>query len=151
MLELVTDFIRDLKPHGVILNGDILDCYAISDFNKDPQRIKSWGLKREIEEATKLMQRFNGVREKWWLGGNHEDRWRRVQWQFPALQGMLKDLPEALHLKDHGFQWKPYGGVLHLGKLFVTHGSMVSRHSGDRKSTRLNSSHIQKSRMPSSA
>ena len=33
------------------------------------------------------------------------------------------------------------------GRLFVSHGTQVQ----DRKSTRLNSSHIQKSRMPSSA
>jgi metallophosphoesterase superfamily enzyme len=45
VLNLVTDFIRDLKPHGIVLNGDIVDCYAISDFNKDPDRIKTWGWK----------------------------------------------------------------------------------------------------------
>ncbi len=130
VLNLVTDFVRDLKPHGIVLNGDIVDCYAISDFNKDPDRIKTWGLKREITEAGELMSRFKDIPEKWFLGGNHEDRWRRVQWQFPSLQGMLMDFDEALHMTDYGFRWKPYGGILQLGKLFVTHGSIVSKHSG---------------------
>lgn len=130
VVDLVTDFIRDLKPHGIILNGDLTDCYSISDFNKDPERIKRWGIKREILEACELMSRFKDLKERWWLGGNHEDRWRRVQWQFPALQGMLMDFPKAFHMEDHGFKWKPYGGILKLGKLFVTHGSMVSKYSG---------------------
>jgi hypothetical protein len=81
-------------------------------------------------EAGELMSRFKDIPEKWFLGGNHEDRWRRVQWQFPALQGMLMDFDEAFHMTDYGFKWKPYGGILQLGKLFVTHGSIVSKHSG---------------------
>lgn len=129
VLTLACDFIKDLKPHGIILNGDILDCYAISDYNKDPDRIKSWGIKREITEAGQLMAQFKDVKERWWLGGNHEDRWRRVQWQFPAFRGMFQDFPAALHLEEHGFKWKPYGGIVSLGKLLVTHGSLVSKHS----------------------
>lgn len=130
VLNLVTDFIRDLKPDGVILNGDVVDCYLISDYDKDPARIKSWGLKREMAEAAELMSRFKNIPERWWLGGNHEQRWTRIQWRFPAFEGMLQDFDEAFHMTDHGFAWKPYGGMLNLGKLIVTHGSLVSKHSG---------------------
>ena len=37
------------------------------------------------------------------------------------------------------------------GKFYAIHNTCVHRGGPDRKSTRLNSSHIQKSRMPSSA
>lgn len=130
MVRLVTDFIRDLKPDGIVLNGDIVDCYAISDFSKDPENVKKWGLSREITEAGYLMTLFRDIPVKWWIGGNHEDRWRRVQWQHPNLKGMLKSFPEAFHMNDYGFKWKPYGGTLMLGKLLVTHGSLVMKHSG---------------------
>lgn len=129
-LATVVDFVRDLRPHGVVLNGDIVDCYAISDFNKNPQRIKQWGLTREIRESAALMERIGAnAKERHWVGGNHEDRWRRVVWQFPHLEGMLKEFPKAFRMAEHGFEWRPYGAVLHLGKLVVTHGSVVRQHS----------------------
>ena len=34
-LEVAYKLIKDIKPDGVILNGDITDCYAISDFDKE--------------------------------------------------------------------------------------------------------------------
>jgi hypothetical protein len=34
--ELVVPFVRELKPYGVVLNGDIVDNHEISDFSKDP-------------------------------------------------------------------------------------------------------------------
>ena len=40
---------------------------------------------------------------------------------------------------------------MNMGQLLETHLGYAARKAGDRKSTRLNSSHIQKSRMPSSA
>src|SRR3990167_7552973 len=106
------------------------NCYLISDFCKDPKRIHQWGIEKEITEARKLMARLEFIKEKWWLGGNHEDRWRRVHWNHPTLQGMLKDFPEAFKMSDHGFKWKPYGAIHNLGKLMVMHGSMVNKHSG---------------------
>ena len=129
VLQMIVDFAADLKPYGVVLNGDVTDCYLISDYAKDPSRVKVWGLKREIAEAGQLMSAFKYAKERWWLGGNHEDRWRRIQWQFPNLEGALQHYDVAFHMADYGFQWKPYGGVLHLGKLFVTHGALVSKHS----------------------
>ena len=130
VLDLVCDFIRALKPHGVILNGDVVDCYELSDWDKNP--LVQWGLDREIREATTLLERLaKHSKERWWIGGNHEDRLRRTLWKNPKFAHLASlQFPQLFHLSDHGFQWKPYGGVLHLGKLLVTHGSMVSKHSG---------------------
>jgi hypothetical protein len=38
VLDLVVNFIRELKPYGVVLNGDIVDCYSISSYSKDPMK-----------------------------------------------------------------------------------------------------------------
>ena len=46
---------------------------------------------------------------------------------------------------------KEYEGKVIMGKCDVDENSDLPAEFGDRKSTRLNSSHIQKSRMPSSA
>jgi len=48
VLELVLSFVERLKPHGVVLNGDVVDCYQLSDFTKNPMekgdRFAEWPL-----------------------------------------------------------------------------------------------------------
>ena len=130
VVELILNFVDDLKPYGVILNGDVVDCYSLSTFDKNP--LQDAGLDREIRESSTLLARLAKVtKERWWLGGNHEDRLRRVLWDSPKF-ARLKALqfPELFHVTEHGFRWKPYGGILWLGKLLVTHGSLVLKHSG---------------------
>ncbi|HEY6019531.1 MAG TPA: metallophosphoesterase [Candidatus Paceibacterota bacterium] len=138
-MRLVLGFIDDLKPQGVILNGDIVDCYSISDFDRSP--LSRASLDREIRCSQSLMGRLHRVPIKLWIGGNHEDRLRRHVWKNPKLLRDLDqasrervvaalDFPEVFGLGEHGFSWLPYGGTTYLGKLLVTHGSMVSRHSG---------------------
>ena len=128
--KVVLPFIRDLQPHGVVLNGDVVDCYAISDYDKNPLTFAT--LNREIYEGEKLMDSLKWIKEKWWLGGNHEDRLRRYIWKRAKEFGGLSALafPNLFNLGAYGFSWKPYGGYVMLGKLLVTHGSMVRGVSG---------------------
>jgi predicted phosphodiesterase len=135
VLDLVTDFVRDLKPHGVILNGDITDSYRLSRFTKNPfteDPINRNDLVQEQREAGRLLKKLEKAPEKWWLGGNHEDRLRKYIWdKAPEFAGLSElTFPKLFHLSDYGFKWKEYGGHLDLGKLMVTHGSLVSKHSG---------------------
>jgi predicted phosphodiesterase len=130
ILDLVLSFVKDLKPYGVILNGDVVDCYELSEFDKNP--LKDAGLEREIRESAHLMYRLaQCTTERWWLGGNHEDRLRRTIWRNPKFARLESLRFEKLfNLEENGFKWKPYGGLLKLGKLVVTHGSTVRQHSG---------------------
>ena len=130
VVDLILNFVDELKPHGVVLNGDVVDAYSLSTFDKNP--ILDAGLDREIRESGYLLNRLSrSTKERWWLGGNHEDRLRRVLWESPKF-ARLKALqfPELFNVTEHGFKWKPYGGLLWLGKLLVTHGSLVLKHSG---------------------
>lgn len=126
--DLVLPFIDALKPTGVVLNGDILDCYSISDFDKDPKNA-DWTLEREIEMTQGILKRLRRIERRHWLDGNHEHRWTRVQWRNGRLSTMFKSLPEALRLGDYGFTYGTYGAHVDLGKLRVTHGHLVSKHS----------------------
>jgi UDP-2,3-diacylglucosamine pyrophosphatase LpxH len=138
--QLVLPFIKELRPNGIVLNGDIVDCYSISDFDKNPTTRAT--LSTEIYQAQKLMEQLASIPEKVWIGGNHEDRLRRLVWRQPALLASVDaktrdklvkvlDFPEMFGLGEHGFKWKPYGDYLMLGKLLVTHGSVVRRHSAE--------------------
>lgn len=131
VVDLVCKFIADLKPHGVVLNGDVVDAYELSEFDKNP--LKEAGLDREIYEAAQLMARLAamGIKRRVWLGGNHEDRLRRTLWKNPKFAKIAAlQFPALFDLATYGFEWKPYGGVLNLGRLIVTHGSTVRQHSG---------------------
>lgn len=35
---ILLQIINDIKPQRVVINGDFMDCYSISKFDKDPQR-----------------------------------------------------------------------------------------------------------------
>lgn len=129
VVSLVLDFVDDLKPHGVVLAGDIADCYELSAFDKDP--LKRWTLKREIRECGELMKRLGRhTKERVWLLGNHEDRLRRALWRTPEFSSLNElEFPALFHLSDHGFKYRAYGDLFKLGKLSVTHGSIVRKHS----------------------
>lgn len=131
VLNLVLNFVDELKPHGVVLNGDITDCYSLSSFSKDP--LKKNTLAAEIKLAEALMLRLAKVtKERIWLGGNHEDRLRRYLWDnAPALlTDHVTEFARVFRIKESGFEWRPYGEYVMLGKLLVTHGSQVRQQSG---------------------
>lgn len=130
VLALILDFISRIDPDRVILNGDIVDCYTISNYATNPMRPED--LEAEIQLAGILMSRLAGVPEKIWIGGNHEDRLRRYIWSKARELGHLTslDFPVLFDLEQYGFQWYPYGQHVRLGKLLVTHGSIVRNHSG---------------------
>ena len=129
VLAMVVKFINRLKPYGIILNGDIVDMEPFSTYERSPNAHR---IQAEIDGARKLMKDLvgSGAKEKYWLGGNHEDRLRRYIWRVaPALQLEIMDVPTLFGLAEFGFVWKPYGRKVRLGKLIVTHGTVVRQHS----------------------
>jgi predicted phosphodiesterase len=131
VVDLAVNFVADLKPHGVILNGDVVDCYTISDYTRDPLHKKD--LQGEIDESSALMNRLaKHTKERIWVGGNHEDRLRRYLWSRAPEFGSLESLQfsKLFRCAEYGFTYYKYGHLYRLGKLVVTHGSIVRRHSG---------------------
>lgn len=123
-------FITELKPFGVVLNGDIVDCYEISDFSKDPKTTASLAV--EIKTAGKLMLDLSkSINRGIWIGGNHEDRLRRYLWKNAPAVARLdgEDFASKFKVLHYGFEYLEYGEAFHLGKLMVTHGDLVSKHS----------------------
>jgi len=153
-LELALQFVEKWKPDAVVLNGDVSDCYSCSDYDRDP--FKTDTMLDEMVKCERFMQRLRKIKSVQsdgliWLGGNHEDRWRRKIWREARSNGGLSPIIEALmhglgvedsdpnesfqkafRIVENGFQYHPYGHFLELaqGNLIVTHGFLVRRHSG---------------------
>jgi predicted phosphodiesterase len=149
-VELALKFIEWRKPDTVIFDGDIVDCYAMSQFDRDPTKTDS--TLDELYRSEKLMQRIKkikSVKKRIWLAGNHEDRWRKILWReasssklSPMVEALMHGLGiegvdavesfrRAFRVKENGFEFHPYGHYVELaeGNLIVTHGFMVSQHA----------------------
>lgn len=129
IMSLVQSFVRELKPDTLIWNGDIVDCYSISNFDRNPLTLERLEDERSI--ACEYMALFSDVRRKIWIGGNHEDRLRRFLWRHASpLAGVGElEFSRLFFLGHYGFEWVEYNEYVMLGKLLVTHGSLVNKHS----------------------
>ena len=130
---IVLPFTHWLRPDGWIWNGDIVDCYSLSSFDKNP--LSEATLTKEIDTADRYMRevkKIKSITERIWIGGNHEDRVRRAIWKQKEKLPLDSDatFQSLFRIPENGFAYYPYGCVYNLGCLDVTHGSVVRMHSG---------------------
>lgn len=127
-LEIALDYGDRWKPDSILLNGDTIDFYAISRWQKDPEERN---LAQEIEKTRQLVMHF---RERFpkaqliWKNGNHEDRWESYLWsKAPELCGMSEfEMRKILWLDDHGFDFVHSKQKIKAGKhLTIIHGHEV--------------------------
>lgn len=131
-LKIVADF----DPTIVMSGSDALDFYALSKFDKDPNRLKG-GIYKEI-------QIWKGMQKEWidaspnaefyFLLGNHERRYVRTLWQMPEFLGIdAFDLNEVLALSKQNIVWDDEGQLsteLQINEaVVVKHGSIVRKES----------------------
>ena len=116
--------VETYDPHVVVIIGDFIDCYSVSDYPKDLSRLMT--LKDELaagsEALEALVGRLSGPGPHgYYLEGNHEERLPRcINRYVPGLEGAIT-IPETLKLADRGFQWVPYGSWVKLGKVAFAH------------------------------
>jgi predicted phosphodiesterase len=123
-VEVAVDEARRRGAVGVLLNGDLLDCYQLSSHYREPDK----GRFRDEIDCGKaflawLRSRFPRGRIVY-KEGNHDDRLRRyLAERAPALFDLPGfDLPGFLGLQNLGVEWVGDKRVIHLGRLPVVHG-----------------------------
>tara|TARA_Y100000593_G_C4323318_1_gene345193 strand:- start:8287 stop:9168 length:882 start_codon:yes stop_codon:yes gene_type:complete len=122
--------LREAKKEGVdtiILNGDIIDFYQVSSWNKTPNKAT---IQIECEMAvhffTALRRLFPDV-VIYYTEGNHEDRLTRyVVTKAPELfsLGMITTA-NILKLSDFNIKWVDQFTRIELGQLNVVHGHQL--------------------------
>lgn len=143
-LGVVKAIIKDVQPDVVVHLGDLLDCYHLSNFDRDPNRLFSiqdeinWG-RAHLHEVAQLAP---GA-ERWLLEGNHEDRLKRTIWRLTGAASSLPQLdvfheamtwPKLLKLDEIGWEWVPTGlqsKTPILPKVITKHGTTVAKWSGN--------------------
>lgn len=118
--------VRDFRPDLLVLGGDGVDCYSISDHDTEPGR------------AGTIQDEFDAARPVWreiddigcpvaYLLGNHEDRIYRLQCRKPGLFDLRSlDFKAAADLPA---RWQVYPNQtrLRLGSLTILHGDLKGR------------------------
>lgn len=130
-------FVRDFRPNVFILAGDQIDCYPVSRHLKD-NALEREGqrLQRDIVAYDKdFLRPLERVLpkdcRKEWLDGNHEAWADALVAREPGLRGLVEPR-EVLRLKDRGWNVRPQGYLLKLGKWKAAHGDVILSYAGGR-------------------
>lgn len=112
---------QKLKPHHIIVNGDMADFYTVSSHSKDPARMVHF--EDEVEDVNVGLDELDalGAKHKMFVEGNHEDRLRRyMEDKAPEMFGTVT-VNDLFNLKGRGWAHTTYKEHTKLGKLHVTH------------------------------
>lgn len=126
--------LKSLRPSGIDILGDLLDCYTLSKFDRNPARKAS--LQDEIDEAhgfLALVRKLAGDNCDIRLSeGNHEDRLRKKLWsRMPELADLRNlTIPELLGLKKLGIKWHSTQNPYRIRDLWYTHGDILRTQAG---------------------
>jgi predicted phosphodiesterase len=115
---------HERNPSLVLLDGDSIDHYSLSKFEKDPR-------KKHFPEEVKIVREFLGIIRKAfpkariiWKDGNHEERYiSYMRVKAPELLGFPEfELQNVLKLDDYGVEYVTDRCPIKIGSLFFLHG-----------------------------
>lgn len=123
-IALALDYGQRQGCDGILLLGDIADCYRLSPFMTDPRT------RRFPEEVNAVAQLFDGIEQFKakaivYKAGNHEFRSERyLQSRAAELFGLQSFTFQAfLELDRRGITWVPAMDPIRVGRLTLLHGS----------------------------
>ena len=139
----VLEVAQALQPNLLLNVGDLLDCWEISDFDKDPHRFE--GLQDDIDLARVHLHQAGQAAptaRRVWLCGNHENRLRKAIWR---TQGVAREMMRLDVVKE-ALTWQKLMRLAEIGweyiepeqqshaelipKVVTKHGTVVRKWSG---------------------
>ena len=128
-LMLALNWVKDFAPDCIVLNGDIIDCYQLSNFQKDPDE------RRFSEELEELQNFLSDLRDNFsceiiYKMGNHEERYERWLWDkgkdVTGIKGAngedLLSWETVTHASKYGHKIVTNKRIIKAGKLNIGHG-----------------------------
>lgn len=133
-VDAALEFIQREKPHTIVLNGDIIDFYTISRYDKDPKRIID--LQSDIDKAKEFLKEVVRVKTTdakiIFIRGNHEDRLEKWLMHHPEISQLkCLALEELLGFKELGIVNGSHNGRRYQYKdSLIIHGTVVRGNAG---------------------
>jgi len=127
-LTIAINYGKEKKVNAVVLNGDTLDCYALSRYEKDPRKRK---FSEELESCRQLL----GILQKelqcpiYFKLGNHEERYEAyLRTKAPELLGTSDfTLDTLLRFGQYGCELIQDKRIIKAGHLNILHGHEFGR------------------------
>lgn len=124
VIQKCLDECRRRSAKAIFLNGDVLDCYQVSDFVRERSK------PRMVEEIEKGRQLLAYIRAMFphariiYKEGNHDERLKRyIASRAPDLDDIPDIyLPSLLRAEQFGVEWVADKRIVMVGKLPVIHG-----------------------------
>jgi predicted phosphodiesterase len=122
-LTCVFDYAKKEKPDTVVLNGDTIDFFRLSKFNKNPKS-------RSFAEELNTFKEFFAILKKTFKAkiifkiGNHEERYNHFLWmKANELEGVKEfKLEEIIKARAEGIDVVGDKRIMKAGDLNVIHG-----------------------------
>lgn len=132
-LQSAYKLIRKIKPHRIVLNGDIADFFQLSRFNTGLERLDD--LQAEIDSANGLRRHIRKIAPNAVIHetvGNHDSRIiSYVQKNARSLTSLRAlDPLELFNYKEQDILWHQGHGFLLRPDFLVKHGTIIRQHAG---------------------
>jgi len=127
-LTIAINYGKEKKVHAVVLNGDTLDCYALSRYEKDPRKRK---FSEELEACRQLLEIIQRELQCpiYFKLGNHEERYEAyLRTKAPELLGTSEfTLDTLLKFGQYGCELIQDKRIIKAGHLNILHGHEFGR------------------------
>lgn len=136
--------VKECKRHKcgvIILNGDTVDFYGISRFEKDPERRSPGDEIRDTVQLMRWLQQQMPKSRLIWKDGNHDERWSKYCWQNAPVLWQLQQVrlagvlgyemaeqtgSESVKLEKYGWEYLGDKRPILAGKLPILHGHEIN-------------------------
>lgn len=124
--------INHIDKHGfdtLLFNGDLIDFYQVSNFNKDPSRKNVWYEIQMVMEFLDMIKDAFPDKRLYWKLGNHEERFFTfMKAKAPELWNMpILSFDEIFQLNEFGVKLIDGKQLIRAGKLNILHGHEFGR------------------------
>lgn len=123
-LTTALDWFRKRKPTHIVLNGDTIDCFTLSSFEKDPSHRSFAGELKIVKDFLQILRSKFPTSKIIFKEGNHEERYLRfLRRRAPELLGIeVFNFDMLLGLKELDIQFVSNKKIIKCGKLNIVHG-----------------------------
>jgi len=131
-IDLACLLVEDFAPDEVVHLGDGNDFYAVSSFDRDPNRVLL--LQIELDQGFDINNKLNSAApeaEWYYIMGNHGFRWMRFLSKNPEIYNLRAlRLENLLRFNELGWTLVDTSRTYANDTVECTHGDRVSKHSG---------------------
>ena len=134
-MNIVFEFLKDFKPHYLVLGGDQMDFGCISHHNKGKIRLtENTRLRKDYKKfQADILDKFDSIVskrcKKYFMIGNHEYWIERLIDDNPQLEGLV-EIENNLDLDSYTII--PFNQVLTIGEINFIHGIWTNKYHAEK-------------------